>query len=183
MAEPIDEHFITTVSAMSGSAGERAHDGCVARRFLADRWAVPGAVRGAARQPAPGPGRPLAAQLREARASTQSGGPDTKETPGWRPRSAPTNGVPALPLGRVLRRARAPGAGHDTAHGDVLLGIVASTDEPIAGGRHKVFGGRGSTVPRTSTIASQLPKAVGAAFFLDRAAPGCHAGGGGRNRV
>ena len=52
---------------------------------------------------------------------------------------------------------------------DVLLGVVASSDEPIAGGRHKVFGSAPLHIPpQTSTIASQLPKAVGAAFFLDR---------------
>ncbi len=52
---------------------------------------------------------------------------------------------------------------------DVLLGMVASRDEPIAGGRHKVFGSAPLWVPpQTSTIASHLPKAVGAAFFIDR---------------
>ncbi len=52
---------------------------------------------------------------------------------------------------------------------DVLLGLVASSDEPIAGGRHKVFGSADLWVPpQTSTIASHLPKAVGAAFTLER---------------
>lgn len=52
---------------------------------------------------------------------------------------------------------------------DVLLGLVASSDEPIAGGRHKVFGSVPLCVPpQTSTIASHLPKAVGAAFSLGR---------------
>jgi 2-oxoisovalerate dehydrogenase E1 component len=52
---------------------------------------------------------------------------------------------------------------------DVLLGIVAAADEPIAGGRHKVFGSVPLNIPpQTSTIASQLPKAVGAAFTLAR---------------
>ncbi len=52
---------------------------------------------------------------------------------------------------------------------DVLLGIVASKDEPIAGGRHKVFGSAPLWIPpQTSTIASHLPKAVGTAFFLER---------------
>ena len=52
---------------------------------------------------------------------------------------------------------------------DVLLGMVASADEPIAGGRHKVFGSLKLQIPpQTSTIASHLPKAVGAAFTLAR---------------
>ncbi len=67
----------------------------------------------------------------------------------------------------VERARQVPGT---TPLMDVLLGIVASTDEPIAGGRHKVFGSKALQIPpQTSTIASQLPKAVGAAFFLDRA--------------
>ncbi|MBX2797435.1 MAG: hypothetical protein KTR31_07205 [Myxococcales bacterium] len=54
---------------------------------------------------------------------------------------------------------------------DVLLGLVASADEPIAGGRHKVFGSTALGIPpQTSTIASHLPKAVGAAIALDRRA-------------
>jgi 2-oxoisovalerate dehydrogenase E1 component len=53
---------------------------------------------------------------------------------------------------------------------DVLLGIVAAVGEPIAGGRHKVFGRRDlAVIPQTSTIASHLPRAVGVAFSIDRA--------------
>jgi 2-oxoisovalerate dehydrogenase E1 component len=53
---------------------------------------------------------------------------------------------------------------------DTLLGVVASRDEPIAGGRHKVWGSRPLWIPpQTSTIASHLPKAVGLAFSLARA--------------
>src|SRR6476660_3551011 len=54
--------------------------------------------------------------------------------------------------------------------GDVLRGLVASAREPIAGGRHKVFGHPDLTVvPTTSTIASHLPRAVGVAFAIGRA--------------
>jgi 2-oxoisovalerate dehydrogenase E1 component len=54
---------------------------------------------------------------------------------------------------------------------DILLGLCASVDDPIAGGRHKVFGSHALAIPpQTSTIASHLPKAVGAAVALDRAA-------------
>ncbi|MEM9192126.1 MAG: thiamine pyrophosphate-dependent enzyme [Myxococcota bacterium] len=53
---------------------------------------------------------------------------------------------------------------------DILLGIVASRDEPIAGGRHKVFGSRPLHIPpQTSTIGSHLPKALGTALAIERA--------------
>jgi 2-oxoisovalerate dehydrogenase E1 component len=53
---------------------------------------------------------------------------------------------------------------------DTLLSQAASADDPIAGGRHKVWGSRALWVPpQTSTIASHLPKAVGAAIAIDRA--------------
>ncbi|NDU76358.1 MFS transporter [Actinomadura sp. DSM 109109] len=54
---------------------------------------------------------------------------------------------------------------------DVLLGLVAAAEEPIAGGRHKVFGSRAlNVIPQTSTIASHLPRALGVAFAIERAA-------------
>lgn len=50
---------------------------------------------------------------------------------------------------------------------DILLSFCASTDDPISGGRHKVLGSHSLYIPpQTSTIASHLPKAVGAAFSL-----------------
>ena len=53
---------------------------------------------------------------------------------------------------------------------DVLLSLCASADDPIAGGRHKVFGSKALWMPpQTSTIASHVPKAMGTAFALDRA--------------
>ncbi|HEX8080233.1 MAG TPA: thiamine pyrophosphate-dependent enzyme [Jatrophihabitans sp.] len=59
--------------------------------------------------------------------------------------------------------------GHDPVR-DILRGVAASTDEPIAGGRHKVFGNADlAIIPQTSTIASHLPRAVGLAFALGRA--------------
>ncbi|GID98037.1 MFS transporter [Amorphoplanes digitatis] len=52
---------------------------------------------------------------------------------------------------------------------DVLRGVVASAAEPIAGGRHKVFGRADlQIIPTTSTIASHLPRAVGLAFGIAR---------------
>lgn len=54
---------------------------------------------------------------------------------------------------------------------DMLLGVVAAADEPIAGGRHKVFGRRElAVIPQTSTIASHLPRALGLALGIGRAA-------------
>ncbi len=53
---------------------------------------------------------------------------------------------------------------------DVLLGLLASSAEPIAGGRHKVFGHPDlAIIPQTSTIASHLPRALGVAFAIARA--------------
>ena len=50
---------------------------------------------------------------------------------------------------------------------DMLLSFVASSDDPISGGRHKVLGSAALTIPpQTSTIASHLPKAVGAAYSI-----------------
>ena len=65
--------------------------------------------------------------------------------------------------------ARAAQAGRDGVP-DVLLGVTAAADEPIAGGRHKVFGNHAlAVIPQTSTIASHLPRAVGIAIAVDRA--------------
>ncbi len=54
---------------------------------------------------------------------------------------------------------------------DTCLSLTASSEDPISGGRHKVWGSvRMNIPPQTSTIASHLPKAMGAALFLDRRA-------------
>ena len=67
-----------------------------------------------------------------------------------------------------LARARGmdgPGAG---VH-ELLLSLAASAEDPISGGRHKVFGSvRWGVPPQTSTIASHLPKAVGMAVAIPR---------------
>ncbi|MEH0938705.1 thiamine pyrophosphate-dependent enzyme [Micromonospora psammae] len=72
--------------------------------------------------------------------------------------------------------ARGPGAigpvtvdAYAEAARDVLRGMVASAREPLAGGRHKVFGRADlAVVPTTSTIASHLPRAVGLGLALER---------------
>ena len=52
----------------------------------------------------------------------------------------------------------------------MLAGMLALADEPIAGGRHKVFGHPDlAVIPQTSTIASHLPRALGVAFAIGRA--------------
>jgi 2-oxoisovalerate dehydrogenase E1 component len=54
--------------------------------------------------------------------------------------------------------------------GDTILSLVAAADDPIANGRHKVWGSRQMWVmPQTSTIASHVPKATGLAFAHDLA--------------
>ncbi len=53
---------------------------------------------------------------------------------------------------------------------DTMLSFAASADDPISGGRHKVWGSVPLWVPpQTSTIASHLPKSVGAAIAIERA--------------
>lgn len=52
---------------------------------------------------------------------------------------------------------------------DIAHSLAASVEDPIAGGRHKVFGSAPLWVPpQTSTIASHLPKAVGMAIALGK---------------
>ncbi len=66
----------------------------------------------------------------------------------------------------LARAAQVPGS---EPLRDVLLGLVAAREEPIAGGRHKVFGNHAlAVIPQTSTIASHLPRAVGIAFSIGR---------------
>jgi 2-oxoisovalerate dehydrogenase E1 component len=53
---------------------------------------------------------------------------------------------------------------------DMLLSFASSSEDPISGGRHKVLGSRALNIPpQTSTIASHLPKAVGAAYSIGAA--------------
>ena len=53
---------------------------------------------------------------------------------------------------------------------DMMLSFCCSREDPISGGRHKVLGSKSLFIPpQTSTIASHLPKAVGAAYAIDAA--------------
>ncbi len=63
--------------------------------------------------------------------------------------------------------ARADQVGSKTMMRDMLLSFACAVDDPISGGRHKVLGSRALMIPpQTSTIASHLPKAVGAAHSI-----------------
>jgi len=65
---------------------------------------------------------------------------------------------------QIHRAKQLPG---QTPCWDMLLSFAASAEDPISGGRHKVIGSKPLNIPpQTSTIASHLPKAVGAAFSI-----------------
>src|SRR5687768_12695486 len=65
---------------------------------------------------------------------------------------------------QIHRSKKLPG---QTPAWDMLLSFAASAEDPISGGRHKVIGSKPLAIPpQTSTIASHLPKAVGAAFSI-----------------
>lgn len=65
---------------------------------------------------------------------------------------------------QIQRSKQVPG---QTPLWDISLGFVASTDDPISGGRHKVLGNTAlGILPQTSTIASHLPRAVGMAYGI-----------------
>ncbi|GJL91830.1 thiamine pyrophosphate-dependent enzyme [Hyphococcus sp.] len=64
----------------------------------------------------------------------------------------------------IERAAKVPG---ETPIWNMALSFVASSEDPISGGRHKVIGSKPFFIPpQTSTIASHLPKAMGAAFSI-----------------
>lgn len=65
---------------------------------------------------------------------------------------------------QIARAGQVPG---QTIAYDMLLSFAASSEDPISGGRHKVLGSKALNIPpQTSTIASHLPKAVGAAYAI-----------------
>ena len=68
---------------------------------------------------------------------------------------------------QIARADQVPG---QTIAYDMLLSFAASSEDPISGGRHKVLGSKVLNIPpQTSTIASHLPKAVGAAYSIGAA--------------
>jgi 2-oxoisovalerate dehydrogenase E1 component len=160
MAEPIDEYFTATISAMNATGDSRPGDDTV-RNWLALFDAQLGS-------------RHLDLAARWLR--SQGAGYYTIGSAGHEGNAAvaaalrPTD--PALLHYRsgAFFLARAAQVGGSDPLRDVLLGLVAATEEPIAGGRHKVFGRHDlNIIPQTSTIASHLPRAVGVAFSIARA--------------
>jgi 2-oxoisovalerate dehydrogenase E1 component len=168
VAEPIDDYFTATISAMNGSARQLGDD-----EPVRDGSSLTAHVCLALFDAALG-SRHLDLAARYLRA--QGKGYYTIGSSGHEGNSAvaaalrPTD--PALLHYRsgafyLVRAALVEGR---EALRDVLLGFVAATDEPIAGGRHKVFGRYDlHIIPQTSTIASHLPRAIGVAFSIARA--------------
>ncbi|GHA92827.1 MFS transporter [Algimonas arctica] len=65
---------------------------------------------------------------------------------------------------QIARSLQVPGT---TPLWDMLLSFSTSKEDPTSGGRHKVLGSKALAIPpQTSTIASHLPKALGAAFSI-----------------
>ena len=65
---------------------------------------------------------------------------------------------------QIERAGQVPG---QSVAWDMLLSFACSSEDPISGGRHKVVGSKALNIPpQTSTIASHLPKAVGAAYSI-----------------
>ena len=65
---------------------------------------------------------------------------------------------------QTMRSSQVPGV---TPTWDMLLSFATSSEDPLSGGRHKVLGSKTLNIPpQTSTIASHLPKAVGAAYSV-----------------
>ena len=166
MAESIDEYFTATVSALvaPGSADSAVLQGLSPQAVLDVFDAQLGS-------------RHL--DLRRALAAVSTGkGFYTIGSAGHEANAAVAAalrpdrpGAAALPLGRASTGPRARRCRAATPLRDVLLGLVAAADEPIAGGRHKVFGHHDlAVIPQTSTIASHLPRALGRGV-RDRAGP------------
>ncbi len=68
---------------------------------------------------------------------------------------------------QIARAAQIPG---QNPTWDMLLSFACAADDPVSGGRHKVLGGLNLMIPpQTSTIASHLPKSLGAAYSIGAA--------------
>jgi 2-oxoisovalerate dehydrogenase E1 component len=170
MAEPIDEYFTTTISALTGPAPDRVPGqadtlGNGSSLTVRDCLALFDAQLGSRHLD-------LAARWLRSRGK----GYYTIGSSGHEGNAAVAAALrdtdPALlhyrSGGFFLARAARVG-GRDPLR-DVLLGLVAAVEDPISGGRHKVFGRHDlDVIPQTSTIASHLPRAVGVAFSIDRA--------------
>lgn len=169
--EAVDDFFTTTIAALSPAAAPRRHGADPVRAgstvTVAEALALFDAALGS---------RHLDLAARWLRA--QGRGYYTIGSSGHESNAAVATALrptdPALlhyrSGGFFLARAAQVDGNLSQGVRDVLLGLVAATEEPISGGRHKVFGRADLTViPQTSTIASHLPRAVGVAFSTARA--------------
>ncbi|WP_410811191.1 thiamine pyrophosphate-dependent enzyme [Micromonospora sp. 067-2] len=128
--------------------------------FYCVRAAQAAAAQAAAAQAAADPGAAAVPQAAPIRAAAVPQAPADPEPPAEPQALAEVDGS-APPAGAF--------AAYAEAARDVLRGMVASSREPIAGGRHKVFGRADlAIVPTTSTIASHLPRAVGMGLAVER---------------
>lgn len=165
MAEPIDEYFTATISGMSESAHERPGDELPVRDGSSLTVRASLALFDAALG-----SRHLDLAARYLRA--QGKGYYTIGSSGHEGNSAVAAALRPTDPALLHYRSGAFFLARTGLDGlrDVLLGLVAATDEPIAGGRHKVFGRHDlHVIPQTSTIASHLPRALGVAFSIARA--------------
>ena len=167
MAEPIDDYFTATISALSATGPSRGEEAVLDGSSLTapDCLALFDAQLGS---------RHLDLAARWLR--SQGKGYYTIGSSGHEGNAAVAAALrPSDPAllhyrsgGFFLARAAQLDGGDPLR--DVLLGLVAAVEEPIAGGRHKVFGRHDlNIIPQTSTIASHLPRAVGVAFSIARA--------------
>ena len=166
---------VTSASAWLRSQQRGARRGARSagpRRHPADRTDGRRSVRRDGGKQESRPGRALSAEGGPRRLHDRIRGPRVKR----RDRSgaqAHRSSAPPLPIGRLLLRAGAAGSG-STPLRDILLGLVAAADEPISGGRHKVFGNHAlAVIPQTSTIASYAPCDGGRVRDRTRAADRC----------
>ncbi|SCG80837.1 2-oxoisovalerate dehydrogenase E1 component [Micromonospora rifamycinica] len=112
-----------------------------------------------------GPGHTGPGDVTPAGAADRGAAAGTPSAPADRPVPAPATGPAERPPGDRDEWEQA----YAEAARDVLSGMVASARDPIAGGRHKVFGRADlAVVPTTSTIASHLPRAVGLGLAVER---------------
>ncbi|WP_173010283.1 thiamine pyrophosphate-dependent enzyme [Mycolicibacterium sp. P9-64] len=162
MAEPIDDYFTEIISALPDGSGPTTSGGALSPQAWLDLFDAQLGSRHL--------------DLAARRLRSQGRGYYTIGSSGHEGNAAvaaalrPTD--PALlhyrSGGFFLARA-AQVDGSDPLR-DVLLSLVGATEEPISGGRHKVFGRHDlNVIPQTSTIASHLPRAVGVAFSIARA--------------
>jgi 2-oxoisovalerate dehydrogenase E1 component len=98
-----------------------------------------------------------------------SAGHEANALAGWMTRPTDPAYLHYRSGGFVMARSLRAGNVDPIRHG--TLSLAASAEDPISGGRHKVWGSRQLWIPpQTSTIASHLPKAVGAAVAMAQAA-------------